>query len=157
MSPFRLVIAAALAAAATALFAQGGAIKVDKPFARATAPGAAVGGGYAAIVNGGASADRLVAASSPVSARMELHEMAMENNIMRMREVKGMDVPAGGRLELKPGGYHLMFMELKQPLKQGDKVPVTLTFEKAGEVKVEFAVEGMAAGAHKGHGDMKKH
>ena len=151
----RIFLAALLAAASATAFAQAGAIKVEKPYARATAPGAAVGGGYATITNGGSAADRLVAASSPVSARMELHEMAMENNVMKMREVKGMDVPAGGKLELKPGGYHLMFMELNQPLKEGSKVPVTLKFEKAGEVKVELDVQGMAAGAAKGHGGMK--
>jgi len=156
MKPVRQVLAIVLAAAATAAFAQAGAIKVEKPYARATAPGAAVGGGYATITNSGKAPDRLVSASSPVSARMELHEMAMENNVMKMREVKGMDLPAGGKLELKPGGYHLMFMELKQPLKEGSKVPVTLKFEKAGEVKVELDVQGLAAGAAKGH-DMKKH
>lgn len=146
---------AVLAFAAAAAHAQPGAIRVEKPYARATAPGAAVGGGYATIVNAGASTDRLVAASSPASARMEVHEMKMEGNVMNMREVKGIDVPAGGRIELKPGGYHLMFMELKQPLKQGDKVPVTLKFEKAGELKVELDVQGMAAGAPKGHGHDK--
>ena len=152
MKPLRHVISAALMATATAAFAQAGAIKVEKPFARATAPGAAVGGGYAIIRNSGSAPDRLVGASSPASARVELHEMAMADNVMRMREVKGIDVPANGTVELRPGGYHLMLMELKQPLKQGEKVPVTLKFEKAGEVKVELAVEGMAA---KGHGGMK--
>jgi len=157
MASISRVLAATLALAVASAWAQSGAIQIEKPFARATAPGAAVGGGYATISNNGSSADRLLSASSPVSARMELHEMAMVDNVMRMREIKGLDVPAKGKVELKPGGYHLMFMELKQPLKQGDKVPVTLKFEKAGEVKVELAVEGMAAGAHKGHGDMKKH
>lgn len=151
MKAIRILAAALLAFSAATAFAQAGSLKVERPFARATAPGAAVGGGYATIVNTGSAADRLVSASSPAAARMELHEMKMENNVMKMREVKGLDVPAGGKLELKPGGYHLMFMELKQPLKEGAKVPVTLKFEKAGEVKVELDVQGLAAGAAKGH------
>ena len=88
----------------------------------------------------------------------------MDKDIMKMREVKSLIVPAGGALELKPGGYHMMLINLKAPLKQGDKVPVTLKFEKAGEVKVELAVEslgGNSAGAQghgaADHGDMKKH
>lgn len=141
------------------------ALKIEKPWTRATAPGAAVGGGFLTVHNPGKSGDRLVSASSPASARVELHEMAMEKDVMRMREVKAMEVPAGGKLELRPGGYHLMLMELKAPLRQGEKVPVTLKFEKAGEVKVELSVEGMGAGAGSGHGaakagahgEMKKH
>ena len=115
--------------------------------------GASVGGGYLTVRNAGA-ADRLLGASSPVAERTELHEMVMEKDVMRMREVKGVDVPARGALELKPGAHHLMFMELKKQLKQGDKVPVTLKFEKAGEVKVELTVEALAAGGSK-HGGMK--
>jgi hypothetical protein len=76
---------------------------------------------------------------------VEIHEMTMEKDVMRMREVKGVDVPAKKSVELKPGGYHLMLIELKAPLKPGDKVPVTLRFEKAGEVKAELAVGAMAS------------
>lgn len=130
-----------------ALHAQSkGDLEIEKPWARATAPGAAVGGGYLVIRNKGAAGDRLVGVSSPVSARVEIHEMAMEKDTMRMREVKGVDVPAKKSVEFKPGGYHLMLIELKAPLKQGDKVPVTLRFEKAGEVKTELVVESLAAG-----------
>ena len=149
--------AAAFAFFATPSFAQSSTIKVDKPWARATPAGASVGGGYVTLRNTGAAADRLVGASSPVSARTEMHEMTFVDNIMKMREVKGIEVPAKGSVELKPGSYHLMFVELKAPLKQGEKVPVTLKFEKAGEVKVELAVEAMGAAAGSGHGDMKKH
>ena len=123
-----------------------GDIQIEKPWARATPPGAAVGGGYLVVRNNGAAADRLVGVSSPASARVELHEMAMEKDVMRMREVKGVDIPAKGAVELKPGGYHLMFVELKAPFKPGAKVPVTLKFEKAGEVKSELAVEAMGTG-----------
>jgi copper(I)-binding protein len=153
------IFIAALSLGTAAAMAQSNAIKIEKPWTRATAPGAAVGGGFATIRNSGKSPDRLVGASSPVAAGTELHEMAMVGDVMKMREVKGMEVPAGGVLELKPGGNHLMFINLKAPLKQGDKVPVTLKFEKAGEVKVELAVESLgasSAGAHS-HGDMKMH
>ena len=129
---------------------------IEKPWARATAPGAPVGGGYLIIRNKAAAVDRLLSASSPAAGRIELHEMTLEKDVMKMREVKGIDVPAGSALELKPGGYHLMFIDLKKPLKQGEKVPVTLKFAKAGEVKVELAVEAMgatAAGEMK-HGEM---
>jgi copper(I)-binding protein len=156
-----VAIAAAFVLGATtapASLAQGkGELKIEKAWARATAPGAAVGGGYLTVRNAGPAGDRLVGASSPVSGRTELHEMAMEKDIMRMREVKGIDVPPKGILELKPGGFHLMFVELKAPLKQGEKVPVTLKFEKAGEVKAELAVESLGTGAAASgkHGAMK--
>jgi copper(I)-binding protein len=154
MQKFLRSFLAALLFAAAGVHAQSKTdLQIEKPWARATPPGAQVGGGYLVIRNKGATSDRLVGVSSPASVRMEMHEMAMEKDIMRMREVKGIDVPAKGAAELKPGGFHLMFMELKAPLKAGDKVPVTLKFEKAGEVKAEFAVEAM--GAAMKHGDMK--
>lgn len=145
----KLIVLVCLATSFPAFAQARGDVQVEKPWARATVPGAAVGGGYLVIRNNGAAADRLVGVTSPVSARVEMHEMAMEKDVMRMREVKGVAVPARGAVEFKPGGYHLMFMELKAPLKPGDKVPVTLRFERAGEVKADFAVE--AAGAGGGH------
>lgn len=153
-----------IAAIASVLFALGpcaafaqarSELQIEKPWARATVPGAAVGGGYLVIRNNGATGDRLLGATTPASARVEIHEMAMEKNVMRMREVKGIDVPAKGAIEFKPGGYHLMFMELKAPLKQGEKVPVTLRFEKAGEIKADFSVEPI--GASVGHSHSMKH
>ena len=141
----------AMGAFSGAVFAQSkGDIEIEKPWARATPPGAAVGGGYFVIRNKGAAADRLVEASSTAGARVEIHEMAMEKDVMRMRQVKGVDVPAKASVEFKPGGFHLMFIDLKAPFKQGEKVPLTLRFEKAGDVKAELAVEGMGAGgSHK--------
>ena len=123
----------------TPLLAQ---VQVEKPWARATAPGAKVAGGYMVIRNVGA-ADRLVSASSPAAAKVELHVHINDNGVMKMREVPGYDVPAKGAFELKPGGAHLMFMELKRPFKEGDKVPVKLKFEKAGEVSAEFHIGGL--------------
>jgi len=148
MRKFLLVLSgcAVLGLSSGAVLAQSrGDLEVEKPWARATPPGAAIGGGYLVIRNKGTAADRLVGVTSPASARVEIHEMTMEKDVMRMREVKGVDVPAKKSVELKPGGYHLMLIELKAPLKPGDKVPVTLRFEKAGEVKAELAVGAMAS------------
>ena len=89
------------------------------------------------------TADKLVSASSPAAARVELHVHINDNGVMKMREVPGYDVPAKGSFELKPGGAHLMFLDLKRPFKEGDKVPVKFKFEKAGEVSAEFQVGGM--------------
>jgi periplasmic copper chaperone A len=122
-------------------------VAIEKPWARATAPGASIAGGYMIIRNPGAAADRLVSASSPASARVEMHVSVNENGVMKMREVPGYDVPAKGAFELKPGGAHMMFVDIKRPFKEGEKVPVTLKFEKAGEVKAEFQVGGMGGSA----------
>jgi periplasmic copper chaperone A len=121
-------------------------LQIEKPWARATAPGARVAGGFMVIRNAGAAGDRLVSASSPAAAKVELHVTSNDNGVMKMREVPGYDVPAKGAFELKPGGAHMMFMDIKQPFKEGDKVPVTLKFEKAGEVKAEFQVGAMGGG-----------
>jgi len=128
-------------------------VAIEKPWARATAPGASVAGGYMLIRNRGAAGDRLVSASSPVSAKVELHVHINDNGVMRMREVRGYDVPAKGAFELKPGGAHLMFMDIKRPFKEGEKLPVKLKFEKAGEVDAEFQVGGLggASTAHQKH------
>ncbi|MFM8899092.1 MAG: copper chaperone PCu(A)C [Burkholderiales bacterium] len=128
-----------------------GSIDIGHPWARPTAAGQAAGGGYLKLTNAGA-ADRLLSASSEVAASVELHTMTMDGNVMRMRQVEGIDVPAGQTVELKPGGLHIMFMGLKAPLKVGDKFPLKLKFEKAGEVTVTVNVEQpKAAGADHKH------
>ena len=114
-------------------------MQIEKPWARATAPGAKVAGGYMLIRNQGA-ADKLVSASSPAAAKVELHVHINDNGVMKMRQVPGYEVPAKANLELKPGGAHLMFMDIKRPFKEGERVPVKLTFERAGEVSAEFHV-----------------
>lgn len=142
-------------AATPALHAQS-AVKVEGAWARPTVQGQAAGGGFLKIT-GGAVADKLVSASAGVARTVELHSMDMDGNVMRMREVGTIDVPAGKTIELKPGGLHIMFMGIGKPLKTGDSFPLTLRFEKAGEVKVEMKVmtqPGMPAmpmgeGAHK--------
>jgi hypothetical protein len=127
-------------------------VEVDKPWSRATAPGAKVAAGYMTIRNKAPAADRLVGASSPAAARVETHITSKDGEVMRMREVKGYDIPAGGSFELKPGGAHLMFVDIRQPFKEGDRIPATLRFEKAGEVAVEFRVERLGGPRPHGHG-----
>jgi periplasmic copper chaperone A len=97
---------------------------------------------------------QLVGVSTPVAGSAEVHQMKMEGDLMTMRPVSRLDLPAGRTVEFKPGGYHLMLMDLKSPLKQGDKLPVTLEFEKAGKVKLAFDVQAVGAkgpGADEGH------
>ena len=122
-------------------------VEIEKPWARATAPGAKVAGGYMIIRNPGAVPDRLVAVSSPASAKVELHVHLNDGGVMKMREVPGYDVPAKGSFELKPGGAHLMFTALRRPFAEGEKAPVKLKFEKAGEVSVEFSIGRIGGGA----------
>ena len=118
------------------------AIKIEDAYTRATVPGQQVAGGFMKIENKGA-ADQLISASSPVAGEVQLHEMAMEGNVMKMRQIKDIAVPAGGAVELKPGGLHLMFMNIKAPLTAGETVPVKLKFAKAGEVEVKMPVNAM--------------
>ena len=123
-----------------------GSLQISHPWARATAPTAKAGGGYVVITNKGTTPDRLVAAESNASQKVEIHEMKMDGNVMRMRELAGgLEIPAGGSVMLKPGGYHIMFMDLKGPLSKGSEVPVTLVFEKAGKIDVKFNVQDMGA------------
>ena len=117
-----------------------GAIHIGKPYARATAPGQPTGGGFLKLENKGGD-DRLLSASAGVAGSVELHTMSMDGDVMRMRQVDAINLPAGKTVELKPGGLHIMFMGLKAPLKAGDSFPMKLKFEKAGEVTVDVKVE----------------
>lgn len=126
-----------------------GSIKIDHPWARATSAGQAAGGGYAVFTNAGAS-DRLISVSSAAAERVELHEMKMDGDMMRMRQLESIDLPAGKSVELKPGGLHIMFIGLKKPLTEGSKFPLKLKFEKAGEVTVDVKVEPATAAATPG-------
>ncbi len=147
-NPFRLIAVIALLAASTALAAdfESGTLKIEQPWSRATPPAGRVGAGYLNVVNRGPAPDRLVSASSPAAGRVEIHEMRMDGSVMRMRELPGgLPVPAGESVVLKPGGIHLMLMELRAPLKQGGKVPMTLVFEHAGKVEIELSVESAGA------------
>ena len=117
---------------------------IEKPWARATPKGAKVGAGYLSLINIDAAGDRLVSASSDVSERVEIHSMTMTNGIMRMRKVAGgLEIKGRSTIDLKPGGLHLMFVGLKQPLTKEQSFNVTMTFEKAGQVDVLFRTTGI--------------
>lgn len=129
-----------------------GSISIEQPWSRATPGGAKVGAGYLIIKNGGATPDKLVSVSTEVAGRTEIHEMSMTDGVMKMRPLPdGLPVPANGTVALKPGSYHLMLLDLKRPLKEGETFAGTLTFETAGTVDVTFAVEGRGAKAPEGN------
>jgi copper(I)-binding protein len=138
--------AAALAAALVSLPALAhdytlGALKIQHPWARATPKGAPVGGGYLSITNTGSTPDRLIGGSTDVSKGFEIHQMSMDNGVMKMRSLPdGLEIKPGQTVTLSPSGYHIMFTGLKAPLTKGEHVDATLKFEKAGEVKVFFLV-----------------
>ena len=128
-----------------------GDITVAAPWTRATPGGAKVAGGYLKVTNGGAAADKLVGATTDIAGRVEIHEMSMSGGVMQMRPLDaGLELKAGQTVELKPGGYHVMFMDLKRQLKEGETVKATLQFEKAGKVDVIFKV-GSVGGASAPH------
>jgi copper(I)-binding protein len=135
-----------------------GAIRIEAPWLRATPSGAQVAGGYMKIENTGREPDRLIGGTTGVAGKFEIHEMKMDGSIMRMRELpQGLELKPGQSVELKPGSYHLMLMDLKRQLKDGDKVTGTLVFEKAGTVQIEYAVRGAGSkGGGQGHGSMKR-
>ena len=142
-----LIAAAALVASpALAQDYKVGSLEISQPWTRATAPTAKAGGGFLTIINKGTTPDRLVSVRSTTSAKVEIHEMKMDGNVMRMRELdKGLEIPPGATIELKPGGYHIMFMDLKAPFAKDTKIPVTLVFEKAGSIDVELPVQAIGA------------
>jgi len=156
-----ILVAAILALVANAAFAheyKAGSLEIKHPWARATPKGAAVAGGYMTIVNNGTTADRLLGGSSPASGKFEIHEMAMDNGVMKMRPLpKGLEIKPGQTVELKPGSYHLMFMGLKQPFEKDMRVKGTLVFEKAGTVEVEYAVEAIGASPAVDHTQHMQH
>lgn len=124
-------------------------LRIEQPWTRARLPGAPVVGGFLTIVNTGRRPDRLLSITSPDAERVEIHEMRMDGGMMRMRRLDdGLPLPAGARVELKPGGLHLMFIGPKSPFKPGDTVTATLRFEHGGERQIRFEVRDMAAGGH---------
>jgi periplasmic copper chaperone A len=148
------ILATLMAAAALTLVAHGAeptapaahptTIVIDNAWSRATPPGASVGAGYFTVTNKGAVPDRLIAVTSAAADHAEVHEMAMKNGVMTMRPLaSGLEIKPGETVQLKPGGNHVMMFGLKQPLKAGEKVKGTLTFEKAGTLDIEYAVQGV--------------
>jgi copper(I)-binding protein len=125
-----------------------GDLLIDHPWARATPLGSDMGAGYVAIHNSGATPDRLVSAFAPFARRVELQEMTMKDGLMRMMPIKGgLEIPAGGTLVLEPSSHHLVFVDLKEQLKEGEMMDATLTFEKAGKVKIQYKIEAIGATA----------
>jgi copper(I)-binding protein len=124
-------------------------IEIENAWTRATPPGARIAAGYMTIRNKSASPDHLISTTSPLAARVETHVHLHEGDVMRMRQVKGYELPANGSLELTPGGAHLMFVDIKRPFNEGEKIPVTLRFRRAGEKKVVLDVRRIDAGAAK--------
>jgi periplasmic copper chaperone A len=162
MRSFRILTYAALlmmmAPSAFADDIKAGDLVISQAWSRATPKGAKAGGGYLTIENKGSAADQLVGVSGDVSGKIEVHEMTMNDGVMKMRPLdKPLAIEPGKTVKLAPGGYHLMMMDLKGPLKQGDKIPVTLEFEKAGKVQVTLDVQAVGApGPSSGAGmDMK--
>ena len=135
----------ALAGSIQAQEAKVGSIKIENAYVRATAPGQPAAGAFMKIENSG-TADQLVSASSPAAGEVQLHQMSMEGNVMKMGQVKDIAVPANGSVDLKPGGYHIMLMNIKAPLRAGETVPVKLKFAKAGEVEVKLPVNAVGSG-----------
>lgn len=136
-----------------------GSLIISQPWSRATPKGASIGGAYLKITNNGNTSDRLVGGASPIAGRFEIHEMSMDNGVMKMRPLKdGLEIKPGETVELKPGSYHIMLLDLKQPIEKGKAVKGTLTFEKAGSVDVEYNVVGVgempraSATGQSGHG-----
>jgi periplasmic copper chaperone A len=155
-APSRLLLAVLLlgpllAAATAAQEFRAGSIKVTAPWSRATPASAKVGGGFMTITNAGKAPDRLVGGSTAVSGSLEIHEMHLVNGIMMMRHVNpGIALQPGATVVLKPFSHHLMLMDLKQPLRAGEKIKGVLVFEKAGPIEIEYDVVPMGS-AGPGH------
>ncbi|MEM8838692.1 MAG: copper chaperone PCu(A)C [Pseudomonadota bacterium] len=139
-----------------------GSLTIDTPWTRATVKTAKVAAGYLTISNSGDAADRLLSVSTPVAGRGEVHEMKVVDNVMSMLPLpEGIEIPAGGSVDLQPGGLHLMFLDLNTQLNEGGVIEATLTFEKAGTITIPLAIKGLAAksghGDHSGHGAGHSH
>jgi periplasmic copper chaperone A len=156
----KLALAALVIGIVTPALAQGTGnttITIEQPWAPATPGGAKTGAVYMTLDNKSGTADRLTGVSSDVADRLQIHEMKIENGVMKMREVAGgLPIPSSGSVVLKPGSYHVMLVGLKKPLTAGEKFPLTLTFEKAGNISVTVPVQAMGATQDKsGKGSMQ--
>jgi hypothetical protein len=156
MKTFLLAVLLAFAAnTASAHEYKVGSIEIKDPWARATPKGAPVAGGYMTLINNGSAPDRLVGGTNANAEKFEIHEMKMDNGVMKMRPLpNGIEIKPGEKVELKPGAFHLMFVGVKTPFEKGKRVKGTLQFEKAGSVDVEYVVEAMGASPKMDHGNM---
>jgi copper(I)-binding protein len=151
-----VLFAGLIAAPAGAAEVKAGDLVITQAWSRATPNGAKIGSGYFTVENKGTAADRLIGVSADIAGKVEVHEMATKDGVMTMRPLgKGLTIDPGKTVKLAPGGSHLMMFDLKAPLKQGDVLPVTLEFEKAGKVKISLDVQGIGAQAPGGM-EMKK-
>src|SRR5258706_16014881 len=142
---FTAAIGLAVSAASASEY-KAGPLEISDPWSRATPKGSSVAAGYMKIKNNGSTPDRLIGGSSDVASKFEVHEMKMEDGVAKMRPVKGgLEIKPGETVELKPGSFHVMFVDLKKPLSAGDHIKATLVFEKAGTVNVEYDVRAMGA------------
>jgi periplasmic copper chaperone A len=156
MSLFAMLAACLGGTAVRAEDVKAGDLVISREWSRATPNGAKIGAGYLTIENKGTAADKLIGVTGDISDKIEVHEMSMTNGVMKMRPVEGgLTIAPGKTVKLAPNGYHLMIMDLKNPLKQGDKVPLTLQFEKAGKVAVTLDVQGVGAQGPAGGDTMK--
>lgn len=130
---------------------QVGDLHIEGPWARATAPGQTMGAGYLSITNKGSSDDALVAAESPSAEKTEIHEVTTQDQMVKMSAIDTLPIPAGQTVELAPKGYHLMFLRIKQPFTEGETVPVTLRFSKAGTIDVPLQVRSLTYGGGDAH------
>jgi len=143
-----LAVAQFTALAAQATDYDVGSIHISQPWARATPKGATAGAAYMTITNNGKTADRVNCVSSDASAMCQIHTMSMQNGVMQMRPVEGgLEIKPGETVTLKPAGLHVMLTNLSHPLEQGNKVKVTLKFDNAGTIDVEYPIAGIGAAA----------
>ncbi len=149
------ITASTLTGTAMAHDHKAGALTIMHPWARATAKTAKTGAAYLMISNAGSMADKLIDVKSDVARKTQIHLSSMQNGMMKMEHVDGVAIPAGGMAELKPGGYHIMFMGLKAPLAMDGEFPLTLVFEKSGEVTVNVIVQKGPATNKMDHSKMK--
>ncbi len=139
------LLAAFIAAQASAQSANPPAIQAVDVWARATPLGAHTGAAYMTLINKGAADDRLLGVSTPIAGEAQIHSMSLDNGVMMMRPVPALDLKAGSTQRLAPGGYHVMLMDLKAPLVEGQSFPLTLIFAKAGKVGVTAKIGGIGA------------
>ena len=150
MKTIALLVASVLSASSFAQDAKIGSITVAHPWARAT-PGAVKNSAAFMVFDNTGTADKLISVTGDVAKEIQIHSMITEAGVMKMREIKSLDIPANGKAELKPGGFHVMLIGLKDGLKEGATFPLKLKFEKAGEVTVQVKAEKPGAHDHSGH------
>ena len=150
MTKISVLFAALIATSAFAQDAKVGTITIGHPWARAT-PGAVKNSAAFMVFDNKGTADKLIGVSGDIAKDIQIHSMITEAGIMKMREIKSLDVPANGKVELKPGGFHVMLIGLKDGLKEGATFPLKLKFEKAGEVTVQVTAEKPGAHDHAQH------